>query len=210
VTKLNGSAKRRGTSAEPKKAPRGITAAEQAMLSTAITDFNINLAAVFQELGRRGDGAGKALGLAIQQSIPAFAARYIEYHRVLFEQKKGGNPLHAWNAFRIARQYGVQVPPWVLSYFDKCVAGIFTSKQQNRAAPPGVAALGFRSGGKRTELSRFQADMRKVEVVERVVDLRRQRSRAKVNAIFYDVASEFGLDWSTVRDWYSQLYKKLL
>ena len=52
--------------------------------------------------------------------------------------------------------------------------------------------------------------MRKVEVVERVVDLRRQRSRAKVNAIFYDVASEFGIDWSTVRDWYSQLYKKLL
>ena len=210
MTKSKNSVKKHRTIAETGKAPRGITAAEQAMLSTAITDFNINLAAVFQELGRRGDGAGQALGLAIQQSIPAFAARYIEYHRVLFEQKKGGNPLHAWNAFRIARQYSVQVPPWVLSYFDKCVAGIFDIKQRNRIALPGVAALGFRSGGKGTEFSRFQADMRKVEVVERVVDLRRQRSRAKVNAIFYDVASEFGLDWSTVRDWYSQLYKKLL
>jgi hypothetical protein len=68
----------------------------------------------------------------------------------LYTQKR--NPLWVWQAYRIARHRGIEVPEWVLEYFDLVACNLeylrlWTQPKQGGISPAILRALGFVADG---------------------------------------------------------------
>jgi hypothetical protein len=79
--------------------------------------------------------------------------------RVLYSVKQ--NPMFALSAYGVARDYGVEIPEWVLEYFDLVNANVSGAARglgkagKGKIAPALVRALGFAPGGVELQYRQF-------------------------------------------------------
>lgn len=133
--------------------------------------------------------------------------RWMEATRQRYEHD--GNPLHAWNAYIMAREAGYAIPEWVLTYLDHAAGGLWTIvQQQSEGRPPAnpstaiAEALGMKEpgrGGRGTVFSRF-GDTRWLWLGA-LLSLRAKRGDKPYIAAA-EIAATEGVDTSTVlRAW---------
>jgi hypothetical protein len=111
-----------------------------------------------------------------------------------------GNPLHVWNAYRASRAVRLEVPDWVLSYFDRVAKRLF---QHEEAAKRGKKlseseigkALGMNAPGR--EFRKFSETLEWADIAE---DVRQQLKRGdKEKYAIEAVAEKRGKSPSAVR-----------
>ncbi len=124
--------------------------------------------------------------------------------------RRTGDGLHAWIAYRRCRKVGVDVPPWVLAYFDESYDALVA--EGGTSSPKAIAAAlklattgGGRSARDRARKSQmYVAIVQHVRLYRRDVLTRKTRlSAADQDLIFGRVADEAGLSTDRVRAiWY--------
>ena len=102
-----------------------------------------------------------------EQFLAWIAARTIERREVLFRKSK--NPIHAWRAYADARALRVQIPDWVLTYFDASAAALATEKHDSARAIANALGLWTRGGPVVTATAK--TDERDLAIVERIFAL---------------------------------------
>lgn len=75
----------------------------------------------------------------------------LAHREVLWKERR--DPLAAWSAWRLCREYEIEPPPWLLVYFDECAEGILVAWDSMRDRPTRDA----RRGGKATPQQRDAA-----------------------------------------------------
>jgi hypothetical protein len=157
---------------------------------------------------------------AIKKSEPSmtsqlndvFATVYCGKRNALYFQTR--NPLHAWEAYRIARASQVEVPAWVLTYMDQ-VAGSLLSAKGRKSAAACAEALGLSTRGGPSLARQAETDARDLMIVERIDTL---QCSSHVGHADYDlrdksgimqrVADEYQLSVDHVHKIYSRLVRR--
>ena len=109
------------------------------------------------------------------------------------------NPLHVWNAYRASRAVRLEVPDWVLSYFDGVAKRLFqheeaASGKKLRESEIGKA-LGMNAPGR--EFRKFSETLEWADIAE---DVRQQLKLGdKEKYAIEDVAKKRGISPSKVR-----------
>jgi len=129
----------------------------------------------------------------------------IERRRTLFTWTK--NPIHALEAYRVARAGKIDIPSWILEVFDGWADALCVSP------PKGVreiaAALGLATKGGPSITAQAEKDARDWWIAERVLLLLDTRPEFKIPVIFDQVAEEFHLSSERVASiWYELTPKR--
>ncbi len=82
---------------------------------------------------------------------------------------KTKNPIHAWFAYQTARQLDVEIPGWVLEYFDNCASKLALP---HKSAKSLADSFGIGRRGGRMVTKQAEKDIRDLRIVERVIQLR--------------------------------------
>lgn len=127
-----------------------------------------------------------------------FATLALRRLQGLFETTS--NPLHVWRAYRLARRADVDVPGWVLAYLDTCSTNLTTSPTTSPRAV--VSALGLGAKGGPSAIKRADSESRKLGIVDKVLALKKVDPERGDLDIFEQVAEEFGLSASRVKNMY--------
>lgn len=122
-----------------------------------------------------------------------------------------GNPIHAWTAYRLARQRRFPVPGWVYLYLDGCASQLL--KPDGTQSPESVTRalrLDTRKGGS-SAARRARTERRNLAIVNHVLLMQKGKlavpgvppgtSRKVLNdIIFAEVGSQFHLSTTTVKN----------
>jgi hypothetical protein len=124
---------------------------------------------------------------------------WIENRRRLY--KRHQNPIHALNAYRIARSTKIEIPDWILEVFDKWAATLCVDSPKGAKAIADALGLGTKGGPSLTLQAENQA--RNLKIAERVLLLLdKQPEKGKLD-IFGRVGEEFNLSAERVSGiWY--------
>jgi hypothetical protein len=129
------------------------------------------------------------------------AGWFIESRRILFEKSR--NPVHAMNAYRIARVVKIDIPDWVLELFDQWAEVLCVKRPKGAKAVADALGLGAKGGGPSiTHQAETQA--RDWWIAERVLVLRESDPKRPTQEIVHQVAEEFNLSSERVSGiWYN-------
>jgi hypothetical protein len=108
-----------------------------------------------------------------------------------------GNPLHAWNAYTTARAKDVEIPQWVLRYFDtvSCELRSIEVSEKEDLRSKVSRALGLGSVGRGTP---FNEDAMWWAYGRKVRELR-SAGYEKLQAAYARAAEFYGVSASTIR-----------
>lgn len=113
----------------------------------------------------------------------------IERRRRLYTRTK--NPMHALEAYRMARIVKIEVPSWILELFDHWAGALCVNPPKGAKAIADALGLGTKGGPSITIQAKNQA--RDLEIAERVLLLHDQYPDRDKLDIFGQVAEEFSL-----------------
>lgn len=125
-----------------------------------------------------------------EQLKAMIADHYVGRRHVLY--LRTANPVHAWSAYRTARQLEVAIPAWVLECFDSWAAVLTTETHTSAKAIADALKIGKKGGPLVTE--KAARELRDLEIVADVVQLLDRPTRAELKAI----AKEHGLKGDVV------------
>ena len=100
--------------------------------------------------------------------------------------KRTDNPLYAWKAIQAAHELNLALPEWVLTYIKKSadqlldIPGGLRDKLQAAIAE----ALGLKTDGGGSQITRFRDEQRNFQICTRVQDLREQHDKRKDDEIY--------------------------
>ena len=116
--------------------------------------------------------------------------------------KRHHNPIHALEAYRMARAFKGEIPNWILELIDHWAAALCVNSPTGAKPIADALGLGAKGGGP-SITSQAKKQARGLEIAERVLFLRdRYPSRDKLD-IFGQVAEEFSLSSERVAGiWY--------
>ena len=160
----------------------------------------------------------------------AIAPGRLRYHRMLFRKSK--NPIHAWEAFRTAREHGLAIPEWVLEYLDDSanrigqLAADLTFSQPARTfdeatsrkktpsrararaspVPRSRARAGLRSGGWSTgcRSRRIRKDAFEIGTLRTALHRTILEDDLTLDKAAHSLASETGFDRETIKSAYNK------
>lgn len=112
-----------------------------------------------------------------------------------------GNPVHVWKAYRVARKTGVELPQWVLDYFDAAAGALESNPGKGSEI---LEALGFATGGRRENRASDQLSW-----AQTVRILMQKHPDWNLETAYGKVAENIeGVSESSVRDAYNKYFKK--
>jgi hypothetical protein len=138
------------------------------------------------------------------------------------DHAREGNPIYAWQAYTVARTYGLAVPTWVEALIDDTAENILEIGNQvaggnalRREAECVGRALGFGNSGpgragwfsQAILLKRDRTMYREVELKLEAVRTRHPERRPKLTSAYQEVANEMRVDRSTVQRAYVRIMK---
>lgn len=89
---------------------------------------------------KEGEPAKKLIS-AVKRAEKIFRRREKWLEQFQAYHKETGNPLFAWDAYSHARKFNIEIPGWVLEYFDGVARGLLNSNNQPGDIP---LHLGFK------------------------------------------------------------------
>jgi len=66
----------------------------------------------------------------------------LAHREVLWKERR--DPLAAWGAWNLCREYEIEPPPWLLAYFDECAEGILRAWDSLRDRPTNAKPRGWK------------------------------------------------------------------
>ena len=120
--------------------------------------------------------------------------------------KSFGNPIYVWEAYATCREYKIDLPNWILEYFDNCTEKLMKISTSQRASDKVYQALEF-NDKKRSPFSRR-------DDVEIAIDIaihacRLKDKGKKLTKIYDELAEEYSVSEKTVGNYYRK-YKKII
>ena len=138
-------------------------------------------------------------------------ALVVRYQR---EYERTGNPLHIWHAYGECRDYGLEVPEWILAYLDRVAKDLLImasepDKIPKSPAPTVARIMGMNEKGSGNVFRTFQSqDVRDYRMAHDVIcDIiadEEKRGSHKLDTIEKAVAKRFEVSKATV----DRAYKK--
>jgi hypothetical protein len=129
----------------------------------------------------------------------ALLRRGIERFRRLYARSR--NPIHALQAFRMARAAKIDIPGWILELFDQWAEALCVEPPKEAKAIADALGLGTKAGPSITAQAQTQA--RDWWIADRVLVLRDCDPERDMQDIFLEVAEDYKLSGESVsRIWY--------
>lgn len=126
-------------------------------------------------------------------------SHWIENRRRLY--KRHHNPIHALEAYRIARAAKIEIPDWILELFDRWTAVLCVDSPKGAKAIVDALGLGTKGGPSKTLQAENQA--RNLKIAQRVFSLLEDEPKRDKLDIFDQMAEEFNLSSERVAAiWY--------
>ncbi|MGD8993030.1 MAG: hypothetical protein PVI00_16350 [Desulfobacterales bacterium] len=119
------------------------------------------------------------------------------------------NPLFVWEAFKLCREHGKEVPDWVYEYFENVASNLLSLSEREkmskqRAANEVYEALEMSQLSPRDIFDRFSLYKRNQNIVQRICSLIEDKKKKVTHAVAA-VSEEMKLEYGTVRkifyDW---------
>lgn len=129
-----------------------------------------------------------------------------------------GNPLAAWDAYVLCREWGKTIPEWVLQYLDRSAKRLMSAipgKVSGKKPPDHVLeSFGMKTRGKGNSFSRHLESIMRHVVVRMVLEKINENPKRMKAYIFSEVAEELEkkkrfMSNVTVEKWYNELKGKL-
>jgi hypothetical protein len=117
------------------------------------------------------------------------AKRYIDRRHALY--LKSANPVHAWSAYRMARQLEEPIPGWVLGCFDAWATVLTEETHESAKAIADALKIGKKGGA--TVTKKAASEVRDLEIVADVLHLQGRPTRAEQEATLKDYRRRFGV-----------------
>jgi hypothetical protein len=114
----------------------------------------------------------------------------IEPRRALYLRTK--NPVHALNAYRIARSTKIDIPGWILELFDQWAEVLCVKRPKGEKAIAGALGL-IGQGGGPSITSQAETQIRNLRIARRVLELRERDPERSMQDVFDQVAKEIHL-----------------
>lgn len=156
----------------------------------------------FQRLAQRLDEAQRPFREALARiDWVTIAERTARARRLIFEET--GNPLMAWEEYRLSRSYDRPIPEWVLRYLDAAadkLHAIRCKELPKNLDATHAEALGMKRGGRKGGGSIYAADARfnrDCAVAESVLAL--VRTGTKESEAWLEVAKQYGMSEASAR-----------
>ncbi|HEX6901706.1 MAG TPA: hypothetical protein VF789_18410 [Thermoanaerobaculia bacterium] len=138
-----------------------------------------------------------------QREMVEFTRHMMERYRKQY-LRNHRNPIHALNAYRLARLGKIDIPTWVLELFDQW-AGALCGERPPKGAKAVADALGLGSKGGPSITKQAETQYRDLWIAERVLALRDSYPERDKLDIFLQVAEEFELSSERVAGIWSKL-----
>jgi hypothetical protein len=113
----------------------------------------------------------------IERFKTAMAAHFLDREYVPY--LKTSNPIHAWQAYRIARKCGVPLPAWVLDYFDRCAEKVIIATDNTQIAQAVELA---QKGGGASKTRQAKKNARNFDIVSRFLSLKERPTHDEIRA----------------------------
>lgn len=144
----------------------------------------------------------------------AAAQENIEERRRLYEQHR--DPLRVWEAYALARAWGLEIPDWVLAYLDRASRQLVEISQfppkRAKSGSRVLAALEVARPGRGSVISRRRAADRDEELAGAVHRLLCEKiephQRAKLSVAIDDIAARYGIGRNIVERAYRAARKR--
>ena len=120
--------------------------------------------------------------------------------------KSFGNPIYVWEAYATCREYKIDLPNWILEYFDNCTEKLMKISTSQRASDKVYQALEF-NDKKRSPFSRREDVEIALDIAICVQDQKEQGKT--LEEIYLELAKVFSISERTVEKYY-QKYNKTI
>jgi len=131
---------------------------------------------------------------------------YPALQKLKYLHKKDGNPLHLWEAYAICRKWKMEIPEWVLVYFDDCSENLLNIDRPNRASEEAYRAMGFVTGSGTSPFTEREQLPLITNIALRAEELKEQGKKSM--EINKELAKEFPRAKKTIEK-YRQAYEKI-
>jgi hypothetical protein len=119
-----------------------------------------------------------------------------------------GNPIYIWEAYATCREYEIDIPNWILEYFDSCTKKLIRISPSNseRARDKVYQALKFNDKNRSPFARRVDVEIA-INIAIHVCDL---KDKGKKLTIIYDeLAEEYSVSEKTIERHYRK-YEELI
>ena len=120
--------------------------------------------------------------------------------------KSFGNPIYVWEAYATCREYKIDLPNWILEYFDSCTEKLMKISTSQRASDKVYQALKF-NDKKRSPFSRREDVEIAIDIAIHACDLKDKGKKLK--EIYDELAEKHSVSEKTVEKYYRK-YEKII
>jgi hypothetical protein len=130
----------------------------------------------------------------------------LKLRKLTYLFKSFGNPIYVWEAYATCREYKINIPNWILEYFDSCTEKLMKISPSQRASDKVYQALKF-NDKKRSPFTRRQDVEIAIDITIHACDLK--DNGKKLTEIYDELAEKYSVSEKTVERHY-QKYKEIV